>query len=90
MKNKVTICGYEYKILYRDRNTRDDNNIGMSDSKDLIITIDKDVPLQQKESTLIHEWVHCVLSSNGLYTQSDDEILVSVLSTELYRSGFRV
>jgi hypothetical protein len=80
------ICGLPHKIIYRERNTRDDNNIGRSDSKDLVITIDKDTPPEQQEATLIHEWVHLVL---GAYGVEHHESIACVLGLELYRAGFR-
>ena len=86
-EHKIIICGLPFKIIYRDRNSRSDLSMGRCDSKDLTIHIDKDMPDAQKQATLVHEWLHAVLDINGIEAS---EILVSVLGTELYRSGFRV
>ena len=54
------------------------------------ISINKDMPEDIKNQTLVHEWLHGVLETNGLPEQSGNETLVCILSAELYRNGFRV
>lgn len=81
---KIDIAGLPYIIVLRDRNSRDDMNMGRIDTKDLIIYIDSDMPAEQQNATLIHEWIHGVLDAHGV---AHEEILVSVLATEMYRSG---
>lgn len=83
----LTICGLPWTVQERETNTRDDQNMGKSDSKMLLITIDKTMPLAAKEATLVHEWMHAVYEINGV---AHDEQHVSVMAAELYRCGFRV
>lgn len=81
------ICGKRFAVVYREPTGRSDDNMGMSDVKDCLITVDKELNREMRESTLIHEFIHCVL---GMAAIEHNEILVSVLENELYRQGFRV
>lgn len=83
----IEICGLPFKLIYRERNSRSDTSMGKCDIKDLEIYIDKDMPDEQRKASLVHEWIHAVLDLNGVEAH---EVVVSVLGTELYRSGFRV
>ena len=83
----LTICGLPFTVQERDTNTRDDPNMGKCDSKNLLITIDKTMPIAMKEATLVHEWMHAVYEVNGV---QHDESHVAVMAAELYRCGFRV
>jgi len=84
---KTIICGIPVSIVQRATNTKDDNNYGRFSGKEALITLDKTMPKAIQEATLVHEWVHGVLEYNGI---DHGEILVAVLATELYRSGYRV
>lgn len=84
---KVIICGIPFRLMMRERDGSNDMNMGISNTKDTIIAIDNEMSKEQKEATLVHEWVHCVLNMNGI---NHEEVLVGVLGTELYRAGFRV
>ena len=86
----VDVCGIPFKIIEIESNCRTDMSMGRSDSKTATITINKDMPQEVKESTLIHEWLHSVLDCTGFGEYSNDEKLVSALQNELYRAGFRV
>ena len=83
----IEICGLPFNLVYRERNSRSDASMGKCDIKDLKIYIDKDMPAEQRRASLVHEWIHAVLDLNGVEAH---EGVVSVLGTELYRSGFRV
>lgn len=87
-KNKtIVICGLPFELIHRDRNSRSDVSMGRCDTKDLKIFLDKEMPTEQQEATLVHEFVHAVFDLNAIEAQ---EIQVAVLATELYRCGFRV
>lgn len=83
----TNICGTPFQIIDRPRNSRDDNNMGKSDVIESKIFITAEMPKATKDATLVHEWIHSVLTLNGI---EHDEVLVSVLANELYREGFRV
>lgn len=86
---KVDVCGIEYEVKEIESNSRTDTYMGRSDSKMNLITINKDMPEQQKAQTLVHEWLHCVLD-NYCMDETNNEILVQTLASELYRTGYRI
>jgi hypothetical protein len=83
----IDICGINFEVILRDPVSRDDTNFGKCDCKTAKIYIDNSMPREVIDATLIHEWIHGVLVSNAI---DHTEILVSVLSTELYRNGWRI
>ncbi len=86
----VDVCGVPFEVVEVDSCCRNDNSMGRSDSKMCVININRDMPKEMKESTLIHEWIHGVLDCGGLGDISNNETLVCLLQNELYRAGFRV
>lgn len=86
----VDVCGIPFKVVEVDSSDRTDGSMGRSDSKMAVITINRDMPKEVKQSTLIHEWLHAVLDCSGLGEISTDEKLVCALQNELFRAGFRV
>mgnify|MGYP007068152320 CR=1 FL=1 len=86
----VDVCGIPFKVVEVDSNSRTDMSMGRSDSKMALITINKDMPKEMKESVLIHEWLHSILECQGLSEYSNNEEFVCILQNELYRAGFRV
>lgn len=86
---KTIICGLPFEIKEIEPSSRSDMNLGMSDSKSMLITIKKDMPNEMKELTLIHEYIHMVLDNYAM-EETNNEQLVQTLASELYRTGFRV
>ncbi len=86
----VDVCGVPFKYIEQVSTDRVDGFMGRSDSKMALITINADMPKAQKEATLIHEWIHATLDSQGMGELSNNEQLVSILGNELYRQGFRI
>lgn len=89
MSKYVDVCGIKFEVKEVESNARDDGAMGRSDSKMALITLNKDMPKEVKESTLIHEWIHAVLDCTGM-SEFNNEKLVCALQNELYRNGFRV
>lgn len=94
MENKIEtyidVCGVPFLYKEVESNSRTDVSMGRSDSKMAVITINRDMPKEMKESILIHEWIHAVLDCGGLGELSNNEQLVCLLQNELYRAGFRI
>lgn len=86
---KTVICGIDYDVKEIEPNSRADTFMGRSDIVKGEITINKTMSKQQKEQTLIHEWIHCVLD-NYCFEEGNNEHLVQTLASELYRNGFKV
>ena len=89
-KTYIDVCGVPFELKEVESNGRNDGSMGRCDAKMAEITLNKEMPEGMKEQTLVHEWLHGVLETNGLPEQSGKETLVCVLSAELYRNGFRV
>lgn len=86
----VDVRGVPFLCKEVESNSRTDVSMGRSDSKMAVITINREIPKEMKDSVLIHEWIHAVLDCFGMGDYTNDEKLVSVLQNELYRAGFRV
>lgn len=85
----VDVAGVPFFVKEVESNARTDSSMGRSDTKMGIITINKEMPVEIKQSVLIHEWLHSVLDWYG-FEESNDEKLIATLQNELFRSGFRV
>lgn len=91
MKDKfVDVCGVPFLLKEFEPNCRADNNMGRSDSAQAVISINRDMPKEMKDSVIIHEWLHSVFDCSGFGDLSNNELLISVLQNELYRAGFRI
>lgn len=87
---KVNICGIDFTVEEVPPNARDDTFMGRSDIVACRISINSDMPEQQKQLTLIHEVLHCILDNHSFAKESNDEVLVSTLAAELYRLGLKL
>jgi len=82
--SKAVICGIPFTIM----DVREDfDPFGKTDARAATIKVFSGCSPEQREATLVHEWCHAVLMCNGV---SHEEAQVAVLSTELYRQGFRI
>ena len=88
--NYVDVCGVPFEVKEVESNSREDGAMGRCDAKLGVITLNKEMPEPIKETTLIHEWLHGVLESNGLPDMSGNETLICVLAAELFRNGFSI
>lgn len=86
----IDVCGIPFKVVETESNSRTDTSMGRCDSKMGIISLNKDMPKEIKDSVLIHEWIHGVLDNAGMGEYTNDEKLVCALQNELYRLGFRL
>ena len=85
----IDVSGIPFEVKEVESNSREDPAMGRCDTKQALITINKDMPGAVKDVTLIHEWLHGVLENNGMPEISSNETFICVLSTELYRNGFK-
>lgn len=82
---KIMACGIPFTIV--EKEDGDFDVFGRTSSKPATIDINKTCSPEQREATYVHEWCHAVLMCNGV---AHDEAVVAILSTELYRNGFRI
>ena len=85
----VNICGIRYEIKHIEPNSREDTFMGRTDPQKAIITINKTMSKNIQEQVLIHEWLHAVLG-NYCLEETNNEIMVQTLASELYRNGFKI
>lgn len=82
IKDKIKIGGFDYKYIEEENLTRDYGNLGQSCANNLTIIVDKSMPEQQKESTLIHEILEQI---NCNYELSLNHSQICTLETALYQ-----
>ena len=87
---KINICGIEYIVNYIEPNSRTDTFMGRSDPQKAIITINSTMAEDVQKQTLIHEWLHAVLTNYSLNEENDNEMLVQTIASELFRNGFEI
>lgn len=87
---KVNICGIDFTVEEVPPNARDDTFMGRADIVACKISINSDMPEQQKQVTLIHEVLHCILDNHSFAEESNNEVLISTLASELYRLGLKL
>lgn len=80
----VTVLGIPYKIEHVDIVNRDDVRFGETRFFDGVIRIDKSLPLEIMNQTLIHEILHCICWEQGLYEIGENENAIQSLATALY------
>lgn len=92
MKNKdikrLEICGISYEVKFLEPNNREDVFMGRQDPQRAVITINKTMSEEVQQQTLIHEWIHAVLSNHCI--DDCNEPLVQTLACELHRNGFKL
>jgi hypothetical protein len=84
---KTIICGIPFEITEVENCFGSEHRFGECDTMAATIKLNRHCSPEQKDATLVHEWVHGVGGCNGT---SQDEDLISVIAIELYRQGFRV
>lgn len=80
----INIMGVTYEVKEVDEVSNTENLSGLIDYRTCEILIDKNMALEAKEHTLVHEIVHGILSSLGMYDLNADEGTVQRLASSLY------
>ena len=86
----MKINGIEFKINKIEPNSRVDCFMGRCDSMNGTITINKDLPQDVADKTLIHECIHAILDMGGFDEESGNDSLVCCLENGLYSLGIRL
>ncbi|MCY6958276.1 hypothetical protein [Clostridium brassicae] len=84
--NKIKLGWRNYKIKYEDNPTDSEGDLlcGDIDYINEIIRLNKNIPLQTQELTLIHELFHGIFNAMGRNDLSVDENLIDGISERLY------
>lgn len=86
---KVNICGLQHKVIEVEDHFDMDCHMGQIEYKDLIIKVNKNMPVEAKLETICHEMVHGILVHTGYTDLSSNEQLVQALGNAIYQ-GFEV
>lgn len=82
---KINICGIQYKVSECTDHFDCDCHLGMVDYKTGEIILNKDMSHDVRESVLYHEILHAILVHIGRDDLSEDEVLVTSLSNEIFQ-----
>lgn len=80
----INIMGVTYEVKEVDEVSNTENLSGLIDYRTCEILLDKNIAQEVKEHTLVHEIVHGVLSSLGMYDLNNDESAVQSIASALY------
>ncbi len=83
----VNICGLPHQVIEVEDSFNMDCHMGMIEYKNLVIKINKDMPIIAKQETICHEMLHGMLVHLGYGDYSNDERFVQALSNAIYQ-GF--
>ena len=86
---KLKICGLNYTVEYIQPNSREDTFMGRTDPQKALITINQTMAEDVQQQTLIHEWIHVVLSNYSL-AENENETMIQALATELHNVGLEL
>lgn len=76
----INICGVPYKITYGKNDYNPIDQFGQIIYVKGEIMINPDMPEELQIQTLIHEWVHGVLTLSGHNKETGNELLVNSLA----------
>ena len=80
MPDRIHLLGKEILIHYTNSASRNDTTMGRNDDKMLLITINEDMPRENKEEVLLHESIHMIDAHVALgLTEQQTTALSSVL-----------
>ena len=83
MKKQLNICGHDYKLFFKDMKKEEaDDNSGYCVVSGNKIVINKELPLSQQESTIIHETIEAI---NFLFELNLEHNKIMTLETALYQ-----
>jgi|TARA_R100001224_G_C3988897_1_gene138502 hypothetical protein len=82
----MIIGGHHYKVkLVDEMKVEGGIVLGMHNTKECVINIDKEQTLSRKKETLIHETIHAILTNAGFAEQ--DEHYIDTLANGLFQLG---
>lgn len=86
---RVKICGVPHEVVEVKDEFDSDCHFGQIDYRECLIKVNKDMPDEMKQSTIVHEMMHGILNHCGYEDLANDEKFVRVLGNAINES-FRV
>lgn len=80
MSNTVNICGIPHKIILCEDSFNTDLHFGQIDYAKCEIKINKDLPKEAAEETLVHEILHGILVHLGYTEDAQNETYIQGLA----------
>lgn len=84
MTTTINICGIPYQVDEFEADV-DRNLMGRLQYDTAQIFVRKDIPLDKKMETLLHEVMHTVYMNAGLQPNDEEEKVVTALSSGVYQ-----
>lgn len=84
MATTINICGIPYQVDEFEADV-DRNLMGRLQYDTAQIFVRKDIPLDKKMETLLHEVMHTVYMNAGLQPNDEEEKVVTALSSGVYQ-----
>lgn len=83
MKKQLNICGHDYKLIFKDIEKEEaDSNSGYCVVSGNKIVVNKNLPISQQESTIVHEALEAI---NFLFELNLEHNKIMTLETALYQ-----
>lgn len=76
----INICGIPFKVTFGKNDFEPTSQFGQIIYTKGEIMINPDMPEELQMQTIIHEWVHGVLTLSGHNKETEDELLVNSLA----------
>lgn len=86
---RVKICGVPHEVVEVKDEFDTDCHFGQICYSECLIKVNKDMPDEMKQSTVVHEMMHGILNHCGYEDLANDEKFVRVLGNAINES-FRV
>lgn len=84
MADSITILGINYKIEYVEVVNKEEPRFGQTEFFNSVIKIDRNLSPDMKKQTLLHEIMHCICWSLGLYDIGENENAIQSIASALY------
>ena len=85
MDKKINILGVEYVVQEVEVVNKETPERGEINYLTNVIKIDREMPLSQKNHTLMHEILHAVFDMLGLDELRDDESKIQMIATGIHQ-----
>lgn len=83
MVDSVKICGIPHKVIYCEDSFNMDTHFGQINYGKCVIKLNKDLPKEAMEETLVHEILHGIFVHLGYNNEAQNEQFVQALSNAI-------
>ena len=80
---RLRIMGKPFKVTWVPKMQDEEEACGKTDPRSCWIKVDADLPLAQKQDTLLHEVLHCIWYEMGIHNEAKEGDLEETIITRL-------